>query len=241
MSAFGSQRICPFRIMFIASYPAMVLWRRQRIETIDCSECASSRSDDLLQNVILCPSPDLNPPPLGGPLSAVLYEDEGMAEYRHSGHAVCDIKYHLVWTAKYRHKILRGEAAERARDLTRQICPLCRCSSAKAKVRLAIHGVRVHSLRSAVVGSTDAARMAGARQAKITVMARIIGTTAKVMPSNVDTWKSMLFSTCVSANEAANPIARPSTAGFNPSTRTIRLTSIRLAPSAIRIPISGVL
>src|SRR3954468_4623208 len=40
-----------------------------------------------------------------------------MGEYRHSGHAVCDIKYHLVWITKYRYKILRGEAAERARDL----------------------------------------------------------------------------------------------------------------------------
>jgi len=45
-----------------------------------------------------------------------------MGEYRHSGHAVCDIKYHLVWITKYRYKILRGEAAERARDLIRQIC-----------------------------------------------------------------------------------------------------------------------
>src|SRR4051795_4240298 len=45
-----------------------------------------------------------------------------MAEYRHSGHAVCDIKYHLVWITKYRYKILRGEVAERARDLIRQIC-----------------------------------------------------------------------------------------------------------------------
>ena len=45
-----------------------------------------------------------------------------MAEYRHSGHAMCDIKYHLVWITKYRYKILRGEMAERARDLIRQIC-----------------------------------------------------------------------------------------------------------------------
>src|SRR3954471_16402379 len=45
-----------------------------------------------------------------------------MAEYRHSGHAVCDIKYHLVWITKYRYRILRGEVAERARDLIRQIC-----------------------------------------------------------------------------------------------------------------------
>ena len=45
-----------------------------------------------------------------------------MAEYRQSGHALCDIKYHLVWITKYRYKILRGEVAERARDLIRQIC-----------------------------------------------------------------------------------------------------------------------
>src|SRR3569833_2969013 len=45
-----------------------------------------------------------------------------MGEYRHSGHAVCDIKHHLVWITKYRYKILRGEVAERARDLIRQIC-----------------------------------------------------------------------------------------------------------------------
>ena len=45
-----------------------------------------------------------------------------MAEYRQSGHALCDSKYHLVGITKYRYKILRGEVAERARDLIRQIC-----------------------------------------------------------------------------------------------------------------------
>jgi putative transposase len=45
-----------------------------------------------------------------------------MAEYRESAHAVWDIKYHLIWITKYRYKILRGEVAERARDLVRQIC-----------------------------------------------------------------------------------------------------------------------
>ena len=45
-----------------------------------------------------------------------------MTEYRHSAHAVYDLKYHLIWCTKYRYKILRGRVAERARDLTRQIC-----------------------------------------------------------------------------------------------------------------------
>ncbi len=33
-----------------------------------------------------------------------------------------DSKYHVVWSTKYRYKVLRGEVAERARDLLRQIC-----------------------------------------------------------------------------------------------------------------------
>ncbi len=45
-----------------------------------------------------------------------------MVEYRKSAHAVWDVKYHLIWVTKYRYKMLRGEVAERARDLIRQIC-----------------------------------------------------------------------------------------------------------------------
>ena len=33
-----------------------------------------------------------------------------------------DIKYHGVWITRYRYKVLRGEVAERARELLRQIC-----------------------------------------------------------------------------------------------------------------------
>ena len=45
-----------------------------------------------------------------------------MGEYRTSGHVIWDIKYHLIWITKYRYPILRGEVAERARDVIRQIC-----------------------------------------------------------------------------------------------------------------------
>lgn len=45
-----------------------------------------------------------------------------MVEYRHSAHAVYDIKYHVIWVTKYRYKVLRGRIAERARDVIRQIC-----------------------------------------------------------------------------------------------------------------------
>jgi putative transposase len=45
-----------------------------------------------------------------------------VVDYRHSAHAVTDLKYHVIWVTKYRYKILEGDIAERARDLLRQIC-----------------------------------------------------------------------------------------------------------------------
>ena len=45
-----------------------------------------------------------------------------MLEYRKSSHAIWDVKYHMVWITKYRHKVLRGEIAVRTRDLLWQIC-----------------------------------------------------------------------------------------------------------------------
>ncbi|MBA1335390.1 MAG: Mobile element protein [Firmicutes bacterium] len=45
-----------------------------------------------------------------------------MKEYRKNSHAVYDIKYHVIWTTKYRYKVLKGEIAKRARDLIIQGC-----------------------------------------------------------------------------------------------------------------------
>ena len=65
-----------------------------------------------------------------------------MGEYRFSGHAVWDIKYHLIWITKYRYKVLRGEVAERARDVIRQICQAWEVSI----IRGAISPDHVHML-----------------------------------------------------------------------------------------------
>ena len=67
-----------------------------------------------------------------------------MAEYRHSSDAVWDIKYHLVWITKYRYKVLRGEVAERTRDLIRQICQ----AREVAIIRGAVSPDHVHMLVS---------------------------------------------------------------------------------------------
>ena len=41
---------------------------------------------------------------------------------RKSSHVQYDIQYHLVWTTKYRYRVLNGKIAERARELIRQSC-----------------------------------------------------------------------------------------------------------------------
>lgn len=45
-----------------------------------------------------------------------------MVDYRKEGHAVYDIKYHVVWCTKYRYKVLKGAIGYRLRDLVRQGC-----------------------------------------------------------------------------------------------------------------------
>jgi len=45
-----------------------------------------------------------------------------MRAYRRAAHTVYEIHYHFVFTTKYRKPVLRGEVAERVRDLTREIC-----------------------------------------------------------------------------------------------------------------------
>jgi putative transposase len=43
-------------------------------------------------------------------------------EYNKGSHTIYDIKYHIIWVTKYRHKVLRGEIALRLRELIRQGC-----------------------------------------------------------------------------------------------------------------------
>ena len=45
-----------------------------------------------------------------------------MAEYRRGPHSVYDIQYHLVWTTKYRYRVMTDEIGHRVRDIIRQIC-----------------------------------------------------------------------------------------------------------------------
>jgi putative transposase len=43
-------------------------------------------------------------------------------ECRYGSHIVFKIEYHFVWVTKYRYPVLRGEIAERVRELVRQTC-----------------------------------------------------------------------------------------------------------------------
>lgn len=41
---------------------------------------------------------------------------------RKISHVQYDIEYHLVWTTKYRYKVLNGKIEERLQEIIRQIC-----------------------------------------------------------------------------------------------------------------------
>ncbi len=44
-----------------------------------------------------------------------------MQDYKRGAHSVWDLKYHLVWTTKYRYQVLGGDVGLRCRELLRDI------------------------------------------------------------------------------------------------------------------------
>ena len=65
-----------------------------------------------------------------------------MGEYTRGSHTITDIQYHVVWTTKYRYKILIGKIAERLRELLRQGCEARRITIISGS----ISGDHVHML-----------------------------------------------------------------------------------------------
>ena len=62
---------------------------------------------------------------------------------RKGSHTQYDIQYHLVWTTKYRYKVLKGKVAERLRELIGQGCEargitIIQCSIGKEHVHILI-------------------------------------------------------------------------------------------------------
>jgi putative transposase len=45
-----------------------------------------------------------------------------MSDFQKLAHAVWQCKYHIVWCPKYRFQILRGQVAESAGEIIRQLC-----------------------------------------------------------------------------------------------------------------------
>ncbi len=43
-------------------------------------------------------------------------------EYRYGSHTVFNIEYHFVWVTKYRYQVLKGDVAQRVKELVRQTC-----------------------------------------------------------------------------------------------------------------------
>jgi putative transposase len=45
-----------------------------------------------------------------------------MENYRKTSHSVYDLKYHIVWTTKYRKPVMVGNIAKRLREILRLVC-----------------------------------------------------------------------------------------------------------------------
>ena len=58
-----------------------------------------------------------------------------MKDYRRGSHCICDIKCHVVWTTKYRKRILSPEIGRRVRDIVRLICTSLDVDIIKGNVR----------------------------------------------------------------------------------------------------------
>jgi len=43
-------------------------------------------------------------------------------EYRYGSHTVFNIEYHFVWVTKYRYQVLKGDVAQRVKELVGQTC-----------------------------------------------------------------------------------------------------------------------
>jgi len=58
-----------------------------------------------------------------------------MKDYRKASHCIYDIKYHVVWTTKYRKRILSPEIGRRVRDIVRLICTSLDVDIIKGNIR----------------------------------------------------------------------------------------------------------
>ena len=94
--------------------------------------------------------------------------------------------------------------------------------------------------RNAVLGSRRMARRAGIYEASSATRERSTATPANVIGSVALTPKRRLDKRRVMTKDAAMPMATPRTASRAPSPTIRRSTSLRCAPSAMRMPISWV-
>ena len=53
---------------------------------------------------------------------------------RKSSHVNFEIEYHIVWTTKYRYRVLTGRVAERCREIIRQSCNSMRINIMKGSI-----------------------------------------------------------------------------------------------------------
>ena len=52
----------------------------------------------------------------------LIFREDNYMQYSTGKHCVFYHRYHLVWSMKYRYKVLRGDIKLRVRDICRQVC-----------------------------------------------------------------------------------------------------------------------
>ena len=102
------------------------------------------------------------------------------------------------------------------------------------------HYPECYSFRSAVVGSSPAARRAGRNEASTAITMNSSATETNVTGSVGLTSRSMLASTRVNPNDASRPMPMPIALRKSPFPTIKRKMRYGAAPSAMRTPISAV-
>ena len=52
----------------------------------------------------------------------LIFREDKIMQYDTGKHCVFYHRYHLVWSTKYRYKVLLGDVRQRVRDIIRQVC-----------------------------------------------------------------------------------------------------------------------
>src|SRR5713101_1118462 len=139
------------------------------------------------------------------------------------------VGFHLIGVENFRHAFQPDQVAVSVCHVFSYLFWITDCFS--------LRKLNAYSYRNATMGSTRAARRAGAHAATSATAHNTAGTATKVIGSSARTWKSRLARKRVAASAPATPRTRPAAETRKLWRTTMRTIAPRCAPSAMRMPI----